>query len=237
MNDESLNRANAFLAAIASRLPVGEIMTETPAEVGRDLGFPDALSTARAMRALISRGRLEPTHGSYRLLDDRPLDPAEREQGGTRRARRRPEPRPASGGVAYGEFGRAVVDRLVELGTENATLRAEIRQAREDLREARGARDDAERNLRSLRERIGTLENRAEMAEANVRAILATAKGQGTRGDEPVGDAEMAAILGVLRNEADEDDATVVVDVVAAEIATGSGSAPATTDEVAAETT
>jgi hypothetical protein len=43
------------------------------------------------------------------------------------------------------------------------------------------------------------------MAEANLRSLLATAKGQGGKGDEPVGDAEMAAILGVLRNEGDEE--------------------------------
>ncbi len=206
MNDESLGRANAFLDAVASKLEVGAVMTETPAEIGRELGFPDALSTARAMRALISRSRLEPASGSYRLLDARPLDPAEREQGGARRPRRRTEAKPASA-TAYGDFGRAVVERLIALGAENAQLRSEIRQAREELREARGDRDDAERSLRSLRERIGTLENRAEMAEANLRALLATAKGQSASGgDEPVGDAEMAAILGVLRADADPEE-------------------------------
>ena len=48
MNDESLQRANAFLAAVSERVAVGEVLTDTPAEIGRALGMPDALSTARA---------------------------------------------------------------------------------------------------------------------------------------------------------------------------------------------
>src|SRR2546430_9365980 len=72
MNDESLQRANAFLAAVVERVAVGEVMTDTPAEIGRALGLPDALSTARAVRALIARRRLEPANGSYPLLGGPP---------------------------------------------------------------------------------------------------------------------------------------------------------------------
>ena len=78
MNDLSLQRANSFLAAVSQRVAVGETLQETPAEIGRDLDLPDPLSTARAVRALIARRRLEPANGSYRLLDARPLDPGER---------------------------------------------------------------------------------------------------------------------------------------------------------------
>ena len=77
--------------------------------------------------------------------------------------------RPSSEPRGYGESGRAVVDKLIELGAENAQMRAELRHAREELREARGARDDAERNARALKDRVATLEHRAEMAEANLR--------------------------------------------------------------------
>ena len=175
--------------------------------MGRDLGFPDALTTARVMRALISRRRLEPSSGSYRLLDATPLEPGERGSViRTSRAVRR-TPRAANEPRTYDEFGRAVVDKLIELGAENAQMRAELRHAREELRDTRGARDDADRNARALRDRVATLENRAEMAEANLRALLATAKGQGGKSDEPVGDAEMAAILGVLRADEANGDA------------------------------
>jgi hypothetical protein len=209
MNDQSLERANAFLGAVAARVAVGEVLQETPAEIGRELDLPDPLSTARAVRALIARRRLEPSGGSYRLLDSRPLDPGERESLG-RRPRRKAVPREAPSAAAgeaaaYSDLGRAVADKLIEIGRENAELRAEARQLREETRDAKAARDDAERRARSLGERSRELEHRAEMAEANLRSLLAAARsGPGTSpkaSDAPVGDAEMAAILGVLRGE------------------------------------
>ena len=218
MNDLSLERANAFLAAVSRRIEVGEILEETPAEIGRDLDLPDPLSTARAVRALIARRRLEPANGSYRLLDARPLDAGERESIG-RRPRRKAgghERAAATGrdGAAYSDLGRAVADKLVEIGRENVELRVEVRQLREDSREARSARDDAERRARALGERSRELEGRAEMAEANLRALLASAR-TGAKQDAPVGDAEMAAILGVLRGD-DEDAAPTAEEPTAA---------------------
>ena len=209
MNDESLQRANAFLAAVSERVAVGEVLQETPAEIGRGLGLPDPLSTARAVRALIARRRLEAANGSYRLLDPKPLEAGERESIG-RRPRRSKTIRPTTpgpertGGVAYSDLGRAVVDKLVDLGREAAELRAESRTLREEARDARAARDEAERRARSLGERNRELESRAEMAESNLRALLATARTGGNAPkphDAPVGDAEMAAILGVLRGD------------------------------------
>jgi hypothetical protein len=209
MNDQSLDRANAFLAAVASRVAIGEVLDETPAEIGRELDLPDPLSTARAVRALIARRRLEPAGGSYRLLDARPLEPGERESVG-RRPRRKAVPREVVGGgeaAAYSDLGLAVADKLIELGRENAELRAETRQLREEAREAKAARDEAERRARSLSDRSRELEHRAEMAESNLRSLLASARsGQGgPKADTPVGDAEMAAILGVLRTEAEAE--------------------------------
>lgn len=218
MNDLSLRRANAFLDAVSQRVAQGEILQETPAEIGRDLDLPDPLSTARAVRALIARRRLEPANGSYRLLDTRPLEPAERESIG-RRPRRKAvvanEKAAAAGrgGAAYSDLGRAVADKLVDLGRENAGLRAEVRQLREDARDAKATRDDAERRARAMGDRTHELEGRAEMAEANLRALLASARNGGSKQDAPVGDAEMAAILGVLRSdEGDEGDADDVAE-------------------------
>ncbi len=211
MNDESLQRANAFLAAIAEKVEVGEVMRETPAEIGRTLGLPDPLSTARAVRALIARRRLEAANGSYRLLDAKPLEAGERESLGRRPRRKVGRPAaagaPERGGAAYSDLGRAVADKLVDLGREAAELRAEVRQLREEARDARAARDDAERRARSLAERSRELESRAEMAESNLRALLATARTApaAPKQDAPVGDAEMAAILGVLRGGEDEE--------------------------------
>ena len=69
--------------------------------------------------------------------------------------------------------------------------------------------DEAERRARSSSERARELEGRAEMAESNLRSLLASARGSNVRSDTPVGDAEMAAILGVLKGE--EAEQSVVV--------------------------
>ena len=82
MNPQSLDRANSFLAAVAARTEVGGVLPGTPADIGHQLAFPDALSTARAVRALIARRRLEPADGSYRLLDARPVEPGANSRSG-----------------------------------------------------------------------------------------------------------------------------------------------------------
>lgn len=207
MNEQSLQRVNAFLAAASQRTEVGQVLDVTPAEIGRELGFPDALSTARAVRALIARKRLEPAQGSYRLLDARPVDASEKEAVGRkpRKTRATQAPRGStsgrvpSGGAAYSDFGRAMVDRLVELGREVAELRTNLRTAREDSRSARQDRDESEARARSLTEKSRELEARAEMAESNLRTLLATVRTKETPRDAPVSDSEMEAILGVLK--------------------------------------
>ena len=209
VNEQSLDRVNAFLAAAAQRTPVGEVMSVTPAEIGRELGFPDALSTARAVRALIARKRLEPAMGSYRVLDATPVDASEKESLG-RRPRKVRQPRATTtsrsepGSARYSDFGRAVVDRLVEVGREAAEMRAALRTAREEARDARQGRDEAESRARALAEKVRELEARAEMAEANLRTMLATVRAKNA--DDPardakVSDSEMEAILGVLKGD------------------------------------
>jgi hypothetical protein len=213
MNDESLGRVNAFLAAVSQRTSVGEVMSVTPAEVGRELGFPDALSTARAVRALIARKRLEPAQGSYRLLDAAPVGAQEKEALGRkpRTARRRgPTPREGvrgGGSLAYSDLGRAAVDRLVDLGREVAEQRSGLRQAREEARSSRQARDEAEQRVRTLTERVRELEARAEMAESNLRTLLAQARTSDAPKPSAVSDAEMEAILGVLKTGEAEEEA------------------------------
>jgi len=204
VNDQSLERVNAFLAAVAQRVQPGEVLRETPAEIGRELAFPDALSAARAVRALIARRRLEAAQGSYRLIDASPVGSAERESIERPRRRRKSGPtstraaEPANGRPTYSAVGREVVERLIELGREVGSLRANLKAAREEARVAREAREDAERRAQSLGARVHDLESRAEMAEANLRNVLAAAKVREHR-DAHVGDSEMEAILGVLK--------------------------------------
>lgn len=208
VNQESLDRANAFLAAFAAKAEPGELLELSPAELGREIGVPEPLAAARAVRALLARKRLEAVDGRYRVLDTRPIEPGEREQVSRPRrsaARREPRTKAASGGggrATYSEIGREVVERTIELGREVGTLRGQLRSAREESREAREARDESDRRADQLSARVKELEGRAEMAEANLRTLLAAAKGTGR--DAQVGDTEMEAILGVLKGEQEE---------------------------------
>jgi hypothetical protein len=215
VNEQSLQRVNAFLAAVAARTEAGAVLDVTPAELGRDLGFPDPLSTARAVRALIARKRLEPAMGSYRLLDPRPVGADEKEAISRPRRRsqksRRLDPgtRVPSDRAAFSDLGRAVADKLIDVGRENSQLRAELRTTREELRALRVARDDAEHRAHMHAEKHRELESRAEMAESNLRTLLASARGREPqpRSDGPVSDSEMEAILGVLKTNGESEPA------------------------------
>jgi hypothetical protein len=203
VNEQSLERVNAFLAAVAERTDKGELLASTPAELGRELGFPDPLSIARAVRALVARRRLEPAGGSYRLLDTTPVAPGEREtiERKARRGRAGSDGSagPRRGGLAYSDMGRATVDRLVELGQEVSQLRAQLKTSSEEARENREMRVEAERRARTLAERARELEHRVEMAESNLRTLLASARATGMHPDQQLPDSEMEAILGVLK--------------------------------------
>jgi hypothetical protein len=204
VNDESLGRANAMLATIASRIAVGATFTGSPADVGREVGIDDPLAVARAMRALLSRGRLQGGEGGYVLVDVRPVE--EGEKASVIRRRERPKAAPSvaatprdGDALSHADIGREAVDRLIQLGREVAELRAELRGVREEARTERTARLDAERRADSATGRLRELEGRAEMAESNLRTLLATARGSGK--DRPVATGEMEAILGVLKGE------------------------------------
>jgi regulator of replication initiation timing len=208
VNEQSLERVNAFLAAVAARTERGQLLEATPAELGRELGFPDPLSIARAVRALVARQRLEPAGGSYRLLDPTPVAAGEREtveRRGRRTSRRGEDASQAKrGGLAYSDLGRATVDRLVELGQEVSQLRAQLKTAREEARENRELRVEAERRAQTLSERARELEHRVEMAESNLRTLLASARATGMHPDQRLADSEMEAILGVLKGNGEE---------------------------------
>jgi hypothetical protein len=203
VNEESLKRVNAFLAAVSTRVEVGEVLSVTPADIGREVGLPEPLAAARAVRALLARRRLEAADGGYRLIDARPVDPGERESIPREPRKRRKArstssaPRASSGRPTYSEVGHTAVERLIELGREAGTLRAHLRTAREESRDAREAKDEAERRAATLTDRVRELEARLEMAESNLRTMLIAAKGSSR--DAQLGDAEMEAILGVLK--------------------------------------
>jgi hypothetical protein len=207
VNEESLRRANAFLNAVVAQIQVGEALAATPAEIGKQVGLPDPLSAARAVRALLARRRLEVVDGQYRLLDGRPVEPGEpeaiprtpRKKKAAHRSRRERSGEP--GRPTYSEVGRVAIDRLIEVSRDLGTLRGNLRTLREETRQARESKDEAERRAQALSSRVRDLEAKLEMAETNLRTILSAARGGGRA--DTVGDAEMDAILAVLKGDAE----------------------------------
>lgn len=197
MNEESLTRANSILAAAAGRVPPGELLDASPTDLGKGVGIGEPLAVARAVRALLARRRLEVADEGYRLLDARPLQPGEPESIPRQPRKRKKEgTRGKRAPATYSDVGHVAIERLIELGREVATLRAAARVAREEVRISKRAKEEAEAQASSLSARIYDLEAKLEMAEQNLRAVLAAAKGR----EETLSETgEMEAILGVLK--------------------------------------
>jgi hypothetical protein len=220
VNQQSLQSANDFLRVASATIAPGDFLDRAPTDIGKDAGIPNPLAVARAVRALAARRRLEMVDGRYRLLDGAPLAVGEPESVPRSPRKRKPRKRAAVGagrgeGVAgatsdrrptYAELGRAVVDRLIELGRETGEALGLADNLRREVKENRAARIDAEQRASRHFERIKELEHKLEMAEANLRTVLAAARGRGATAAPT--DNEMEAVLRILktpsRSEASE---------------------------------
>lgn len=204
MNEQSLLESNAILAAADERTGVGDLIPASPAELASGPGITNRLSVARAVRALMARGRIAQEGTRYRLLDSRPLEPGE--PATVRRPSRRraaakddgeSEERPT-----YEGLGRTMIERLIELSAEVAELRSALDRARVEAdaarREAvevtRRAGDDRRRS-EGLEDEVAALRRRLEMTESNLRTVVEAAK---SRPASPLEDADAQAILDVL---------------------------------------
>jgi hypothetical protein len=207
LNEQSLRAANAFLTVASAAIQPGELLDRPPAEIGREAGLPNPLAVARAVRALAARKRLEVEDGRYRLIDPRPLEPGEPESvpraPRRRKARRkvapaRTEAGPSDRRATYADLGRAVIDRVIELGREAGEAMAAAEHLRRDAKENKAARIEAEQRAGRLFERVKELETKLEMAEANLRTVLAAARGRGVSATPS--DNEMEALLRILKS-------------------------------------
>jgi hypothetical protein len=201
LNPQSLDQANALLAAAAEGAATGEAIARPLAELGREVGLPSPLALARAVRALVSRGRLASEGGEYRLLDARPLEAGEKvsvaPRGGRRARGRRDRPEPEGDGTpTYSDLGRALVDRLIEMARETAAV-AELTDVRRELREERSARVRAEERATELHARARDLQAKLEMAEENIRRVIGVVRQSSPSPKVP--DAEAEALLAILR--------------------------------------
>jgi len=187
LNEQSLQAANAFLRIASESTQAGDFLERSPADIGKDAGLANPLAVARAVRALAARRRLEAEDGRYRLLDARPLEPGRPEAGGT--ADRR---------ATYSDLGRSVIDRIIELGREAGEAVAVTDHLRREAKENRAARIEAEQRASRLFERVKELETKLDMAEANLRTVLAAARGRGATAAPT--DNEMEALLRILKS-------------------------------------
>jgi hypothetical protein len=219
VNQQSLDQANALLAVAAEGTSNGEVIARPLADIAREVGLPTPLSLARAVRALVSRGRIASDQGEYRLLDNRPLEsgervsvaprPGRRARGGGRRSEARAAP---DGGVpTYADLGRALVERLIEMARETAAV-SELADVRRELREERSARVRAEERATELHARVRDLEAKLDMAEENIRRVIGVVR-QGTPSAAKPSDPETQALLAILRgnggaSSGDPEDAT-----------------------------
>jgi len=218
MNEQSLQAANAFLSAAASTTAPGEFLDRSPAEVGREAGLSNPLAVARAIRALAARRRLESVDGRYRLLEPTALAPGEPESvpraPRKRKAKRGRPPgsRNADSGsqvdgerrASYSDLGRAVVERIIELGREAGEAVASTDHLRREAKDNKAARIEADQRANRLHERVRELEAKLEMAEANLRTVLAAARGRGATAAPT--DNEMEALLKILKSPSDSSD-------------------------------
>ncbi|HUG87424.1 MAG TPA: hypothetical protein VMP42_01535 [Actinomycetota bacterium] len=204
MNEQSLRESNGILAAAAERAEVGEVVPATPAELAQEVGIENRLAVARAVRALLARGRLEQEGERYRLLDARPLEPGE--PATVRRPTRKRTRRDAESGdedlPTYEQVGRVIVERLIELSAETAELRASLERARAESEAARREALEATRAASRDRQRAAQIEQesralrqRLEMTESNLRRIIEAAQ---RRPATPLEDSDAKAILDVL---------------------------------------
>jgi seryl-tRNA synthetase len=90
-----------------------------------------------------------------------------------------------------------VVERVIELGREAGEAVAAAEHLRREAKENKATRIEAEQRASRLFERVKELETKLEMAEANLRTVLAAARGRGATAVPT--DNEMEAVLRILK--------------------------------------
>lgn len=104
--------------------------------------------------------------------------------------------------ATYADLGRAVIDRVIELGREAGEATASVENLRREAKENKAARIEAEQRASRLFERVKELEAKLEMAEGNLRTVLAAARGRGATATPS--NNEMEALLRILKSPGDE---------------------------------
>ena len=94
-----------------------------------------------------------------------------------------------------------MLDRVIEMGRETAEAVAGAEHLRREVKENKAARIEAEQRASRLFDRVKELEAKLEMAEGNLRTVLAAARGRGAT-VAPT-NTEMEALLRILKAPAE----------------------------------
>jgi hypothetical protein len=211
VNEKSLAESNALLEAASRQTVQGELIKVSPAQLAQEAGIDNRLSIARAVRALLARGRISQEGDGYRLLESRPLEigePASVHRPIRRRRRKGDTDGSAvepQGPPTYDELGRTLIDRLVELNAEVAELRSALERARNEAEAARHEAVEVARSAAADRRRaegredeVATLRRQLEMTESNLRTVIEAAR---NRPASPLEDTDAQAILDILSSK------------------------------------
>lgn len=209
MNEQSVTESNAILAAAASRVQIGDRIPGSPADLAGEAGIDNRLAAARAIRALLSRGRISQDAGGYRLLDVRPLELGEkasvRRPMRPRRSAVKAVQSEADEVPTYERLGRVIVERLIESSAEVAELRTALERARAEAESARReaveisrAASADTRHADQMQDEVASLKKQLEMTEANLRTVVQAAK---SRPASPLDDGDAKAILDILSSK------------------------------------
>ncbi|MGH2746613.1 MAG: hypothetical protein ACRDKB_01645 [Actinomycetota bacterium] len=111
-----------------------------------------------------------------------------------------------AGRLSYEELGRAVVDRLLELGRDDGLRAAQVEafaaenvQHRTRVAELEEALEDASRRETDLRIKLKTAEETLSRAEENLRRAVGDERVPG-EASTPVDDEDARAVLDILRS-------------------------------------
>lgn len=202
MKEETLAKVNALLAELAKAAGPDGSIQRSPAQIATSVGLGPGLETARAMRALLARKRVEGGETGYRIISIEPIVPGEPLAIVPQRRKRVREERgngsgdEATRGIpSYADIGRAVVERMIDLTREVA----ELRSGRGT--EERARQDAAERRAAAAEQRAKELQTKLEMAESNLREVLRAASlAKSSGAASPIEDPEAAAVLRFLQS-------------------------------------
>lgn len=171
----------------------------------------NSVRSAEAIKLLEELGRIEVVQRGRRgrdtIIKINSTEPVELAEA---RSRMQERSRTRDGRMNYQDVGRHVVDRLIELGRDDAlraaqveAFAAETEQARDRIRELESALAESQERETELRVKLRAAEEALERSEENLRRAFPTPaapRGAGPASQSEVPDDDARAVLEILRS-------------------------------------